>query len=205
MKRDSKSANSPAPGKVAQLQDAKDKAKRVDAHRRADLSPLGLSVLAQDEILSFSSGDGSKAPAILDALVEKAEAISQGDLKPLEHLLLAQATRSETLAGQLVRLGMPMLVSQFSAEQGIKVLELAAKFQNESRKSIATLAELKNPKRTTFVKNQQNNLYQDGQNGRMDRGAQTEEKRIDSAREAVVEIDRGKNPRREEAIEYERL
>jgi len=50
-------------------------------------------------------------------------------------------------------------------------LHLALRAQNECRRSIATLNELRNPKKTVFIKKQQNNLVVDGgKNATMDGG-----------------------------------
>ena len=75
-------------------------------------------------------------------------------------------------------------------------LHLALRAQNECRRSIATLNELRNPKKTTFVKQQQNierqqnNLHVEGGNATMDGGIQAEASGVDHGL-AAVEIQHG--------------
>ena len=77
-------------------------------------------------------------------------------------------------------------------------LHLALRAQNECRRSIATLNELRNPKKTTFVKQQQNierqqnNLHVEGGNATMDGGIQAEASGVDHGL-AAVEIQHGGN------------
>lgn|GEM_PF-4448422 len=74
-------------------------------------------------------------------------------------------------------------------------LHLALRAQNECRRSIATLNELRNPRKTTFIKKnierQQNNLHLEGGNAQMDTGIETEAIGANQDLEAVGELHGG--------------
>ena len=74
-------------------------------------------------------------------------------------------------------------------------LHLALRAQNECRRSIATLNELRNPKKTTFIKKnierQQNNLHLEGGNATMDSGSAAAAVGLDSDLATVGELDGG--------------
>lgn len=75
-------------------------------------------------------------------------------------------------------------------------LHLALRAQNECRRSIATLNELRNPKKTTFIKKnierQQNNLHVEGGNSAtMDTGIATEAIGVNQELETVGGLDGG--------------
>jgi hypothetical protein len=129
----------------------------------------------------------------LDSAHDKADAISEGDLACLEELLLAQALRADAIATHLSDIGLAHIKGSAFAKS-LKLIGLSMKCQNESRKAIATLAELKNPSRTTFVKNQQNNLIQSpqllepSQNAPLDFGSKRSAKAASETIEAVAEV-----------------
>jgi len=75
-------------------------------------------------------------------------------------------------------------------------LHLGLRAQSECRRSIATLNELRNPKKTTFIKKnierQQNNLVMESKgDATMDGGIQTEASGFDSDLATVAELDGG--------------
>jgi len=90
------------------------------------------------------------------------------------------------------------LISMAALENGKPGWEpalcLALRAQNECRRSIATLNELRNPKKTTFIKKnierQQNNLHLEGGNATMDSGSAAAAVGLDSDL-ATVEIQHG--------------
>ena len=91
-------------------------------------------------------------PALALALQAQAGAASGGDLTRLEAMLAAQATALDSLFAALATRALrPEPLPQFEA-----LMRLALKAQNQSRATMATLADLRNPQRTTFVRQQNN-------------------------------------------------
>ena len=91
------------------------------------------------------------------------------------------------------------LISMAALENGKPGWEpalcLALRAQNECRRSIATLNELRNPKKTTFIKKnierQQNNLHVEGGNATMDGGIEAAAIGANQDLEAVGELHGG--------------
>jgi hypothetical protein len=89
-------------------------------------------------------------------LAEQSQAVSSGDLSRLEALLCTQA---HVLNGLFTRLvGIAQRCD--SLEQYKTYLGLGLKAQNQTRQTIAALAELKSPKRSTFISQQNNAVNQ---------------------------------------------
>ena len=150
--------------------DAKSKAKKPpnmsDEEIRKAYTELGLtpSVSVSESILTMF-GDvklattglsGYDHETLRNTLIAQHERIQSGDLSRVEAMLIDQAhllqamimyfmqhaTRSDLLAG----------LDTYS--------RLALKAQNQCRQTLATLIELKNPKRTQFIKQQNNAVNQ---------------------------------------------
>jgi len=82
--------------------------------------------------------------------------VNNGDLSSLEEMLTCQAYSLQTLF-----MTMASKASGTSNAEHIELLsKLALKAQNQCRTTIATLSEMKNPKRATFIKqmNQANQM-----------------------------------------------
>lgn len=118
-------------------------------------------------------------------------------------VLNPQEDGSRILAGQIQVLNAIFsryaVISMAALESGKPgwegALHLALRAQNECRRSIATLNELRNPKKTTFIKSnierQQNNLVVDGGNSaQMDTGIEAAAIGLDQEL-ATVEIQHG--------------
>lgn len=105
---------------------------------------------------------------MLDSYVRLKETSEHGSLPELEMLLMSQATMFSNLSCHFLTKAM---VGYDSAELMMSLPEvlsefanLALKFQAESRKCIALLNEIKNPKRkAVFIKNQLNQVNLDNQ------------------------------------------
>ncbi len=88
----------------------------------------------------------------------RVEKLRTGDCEDIEEMLLAQAHTLDCLFTQLTTKGIkalaiPKAISQMPALPK-SLLNLALKAQNQSIKTLKTINEIKNPKRsTTFVKN----------------------------------------------------
>ena len=123
---------------------------------RGDRSPI------PSALSLISTGESADAKARLSAI---AEAIGRGETSHLETMLTEQALLLEYLFSQAA-------VSATYAtdpDQKAKLLSMALRSQNASRKTIATLHEMKHPKRATFIRNQSNTLIAgDAANGSAD-------------------------------------
>lgn len=97
--------------------------------------------------------------AICLELVEKTKLLARGDLSSLESMLLLQA---EVLNATFLK-WLDEANKQILPEQAERCMNMAMRCQSQSRKALATLAEIKNPKRSTFIKQQLNQLHVDPQ------------------------------------------
>jgi hypothetical protein len=98
--------------------------------------------------------------ARLDDTKTAIAALATGDLSNIQQRLAAQAIATETSFHNLLQTGSVLLGTgdAMAFERGMEYVRQAVKFQDQSRKTLVALAEVRNPKRSTFVKNQQNNL-----------------------------------------------
>lgn len=101
-------------------------------------------------------GNTLNSVSVMQHLIESAEKIEKGNIKEIEQMLMTQAKALdyifyETL-NKLVGLEMIHHLQVFT--------DVALKAQNQSRKTLVALAELKHPKRTTFIKQQNNAVNQ---------------------------------------------
>ncbi len=98
---------------------------------------------------------------LIDDLQCSAKNIHDEDTKEIEQLLMVQAkTLDCVFYDALSRLAEVNMVNQLEVFAG-----MAFKAQSQCRKTLAVLAELKNPRRTTFIKQQNNAITQQVNNG----------------------------------------
>jgi hypothetical protein len=124
------------------------------------LAEIGLNPLyaAAQSLTHLTNMNLDALPAFMGELRHQTEALKKGDVSQLEQILQAQAITLNVAfnhflikangAAQIdtILANRPELIEMFA--------RLAFKCQDQSRKTLATLAELKNPKRsTTFIKN----------------------------------------------------
>lgn len=109
--------------------------------------------------ISFDTGEGLKKPSVegfVRAIQSGTRAIQKGDLSHLEAILYAQI---ETLNAVF-----QVSLNQANASQYLESVryrnDCALKAQNQCRRTVLALAELKNPKRATFIKQQNNAINQ---------------------------------------------
>lgn len=140
---------------------------------------LSIAMLAKS--INFVGADGEEAAGpelegYTFALEQFSDAISQGNTRRLERLLYAQAEILNTLFTRSV--------SKLNHAQTLEGLrahsEIAFKAQNQCRRTVAALTELKHPKKKpTFIKQQNNAVNQqvnnsenisDSQNEKMEQG-----------------------------------
>ncbi|HHZ64023.1 MAG TPA: hypothetical protein EYN67_05445 [Flavobacteriales bacterium] len=156
-------------------------------------------------------------PLVWNALREQNDQMFDGDMKRVEAMLLDQShVLQEIFSKYALKMGDAEYTSQLEV-----YAKIALKAQNQCRQTLGTLGELKNPKRATFIK-QQNNAVNQQINGdnlqeskaeknsnnspnkllsevkgeRLERGTSSEARRGDQAVEAVGEVNRTKDDRR---------
>ena len=90
---------------------------------------------------------------ILKAIEDESEKVSRGDISSIEKMLIAQAYSMQSIFTYATTKALTaQYLNQFQAYS-----KTAMKAQSQCRQTLATLAEIKNPKRTTFIKNQATN------------------------------------------------
>lgn len=156
-----------------------------------------------------------------DVIGQGIEEIKKGDLSNLEAMLYSQAVALNMMFTSLSR----RASIQHDFDIKASITSLALKSQNQSRNTIQTLINLKQPSQTSFIKQQTNvaNGHQQINNGvgqsspekllnepielleeqhgkRLDRGTKAKTKRVNSNLEALGEINRGKDTPRKSKV-----
>jgi HD superfamily phosphohydrolase len=90
---------------------------------------------------------------ILTILQEKSKKIKEGDISELESMLYCQAQMLQSVFAEYTH---KMIAANY-INQSTSFSKIAFKAQNQCRQTISALADIKNPKRTTFIKNQAHN------------------------------------------------
>lgn len=116
-------------------------------------------------------------------------AVKRGDLSAVEELLLGQAIALDGYFHHYLQLAATVFNPAQDPTYTERVTRMAFKAQDQSRKTLQTLIELKNPKRAaTFIKNQQNVLRMEqkreqrleaSQHAQMDTGSEATTARAD--------------------------
>lgn len=185
---------------------ASSKKTSVPLDKITDPSTLGSGAIAS----IMERGDNTKAvDAAKDGVEETLSKVKSGNLEDLESILVNQVYVLNGLFNQLVIQGKASLsspaVMRSLPSHPKTMLNVALKAQTQCRATVQTINNLKNPKKTTFIKNQLNNVkmeleerieqLEDTENGskKLDRGAEATAISIDPEVEAVEVIDRSKN------------
>ena len=113
--------------------------------------------LASDAINTLHGRGKILDPITVTAsLVDSCKRIRNGNINEIEQMLMMQAkTLDYVFYDSLTR-----LVDHDQINQIECIANVALRAQNQSRKTLAVLAELKNPRRTTFIKQQNNAVTQ---------------------------------------------
>ena len=148
------------------------------------LSPAMSASHAIDGIFSQENQDSNDAEGLdfselSDQLQEQNELLRSGDINRIEAMLLDQAHVLQSL--------FTVYTMKMAKAEYISKLEpyakIALKAQNQCRQTLATLGELKNPKRTTFIKQQNNANNQ--QINQLDPNQENSKKIIDPTNELM--------------------
>jgi hypothetical protein len=147
-------------GKVKQKVDT---VKLPEMAARSYLMPSQIAANAIQDLnreVEITCEDGSVQGLDFNSLVEELKkanrAVFQGDLRRVEAILLDQSHVLESL--------FTFFTQKMAHAEYLSNLEtysrIALKAQNQCRQTLATLVELKNPKRATFIKQQNNAVNQ---------------------------------------------
>ncbi|RUQ81525.1 hypothetical protein [Legionella septentrionalis] len=103
-------------------------------------------------------------PTIMQGLIDGAKKITDGHTKEIEQMLFTHAkTLDYVFYDALSQLADCQMINQVDIFANI-----AFRAQNQSRKALLALAELKNPRRATFIKQQNNAVNQQINNSKQD-------------------------------------
>jgi len=174
-----------------------------------DPKTLGALVVDGNTGLVSSQVDMQCARAVIEQGIGE---IKKGDLSKLEEMLYSQAVALNMMFTSLSR----RATNQTNVDIKQTLTNLCLKSQNQSRNTIQTLINLKQPNQTAFIKQQTNvaNGHQQINNGtvqaspeklanttnellemkhgkRLDRGTKATAKRFDTELEALGEVHRG--------------
>lgn len=124
-----------------------DKQAESEHYAKVSLSPATMSAVLSEAFTSSIFPD-TKIADVASALRDKITIIQNGDMKPIEAMLIGQAQALQTMFVSLGR----QAASKTSLPQYTAFMNLALKAQAQSRATIQALTELKYPKQVAFVK-----------------------------------------------------
>ena len=118
-----------------------------ERYAKISLSASFMSAAISDSFTNALLPD-AKLADVASALGDKVTTIQNGDMQPIEAMLIGQAQALQTMFVSLGR----QAASKTSLPQYTAFMNLALKAQSQSRATIQALIELKYPKQATFVK-----------------------------------------------------
>ena len=118
-----------------------------ERYAKISLSASFMSAAISDSFTSALLPD-AKLADVASALGNKISTIQNGDMKPIEAMLIGQAQALQTMFVTLGR----MAATKTGLQQYTAFMNMALKAQSQSRATIQALTELKYPKQATFVK-----------------------------------------------------
>ena len=124
-----------------------DKQSKSEHYAKVSLSPATMSAVLADSFTTSIFPDLAISD-VASVLREKITTIQNGDMQPIEAMLIGQAQALQTMFVSLGR----QAASKTSLPQCTAFMNLALKAQSQSRATIQALVELKYPKQATFVK-----------------------------------------------------
>ncbi len=139
-----KPAKQPTVNIKGQAGESEDRAKA-----RGVLRPsIGAAIATQSVYRKSIGGELLDIGALSEELVEQCSKVHGGDLKRMESMLVAQAHTLDAMFNRLTALGM----GQEYLKQFEVYMRLAFKAQAQARATVEALAEIKNPRPVSFVK-----------------------------------------------------
>lgn len=91
--------------------------------------------------------------ALIRIVEAEADKVTSGDMSAMEAMLVSQAYTLQSVFTEMMK----KTVSSEYLKQTQTYSRIALKAQNQCRQTLAALSEMRNPKRTTFIKNQATN------------------------------------------------
>ncbi len=124
-----------------------DKQAESKRYAKASISASTMSAVLSADFTKNMLPDVDLAE-LINALSDKITTIQDGDMKPMEAMLIGQAQALQTMFVALGR----MAACKTNLQQYTAFMNVALKAQSQSRATIQALTELKYPKQATFVK-----------------------------------------------------
>ena len=118
-----------------------------ERYAKISLSASFMSAAISDSFTSALLPD-AKLADVASVLSDKVKIIQDGDMKPIEAMLIGQAQALQTMFVALGR----MAASKTQLAHYTAFMNMALKAQSQSRATIQALTELKYPKQVAFVK-----------------------------------------------------
>ena len=190
----------------------------IPLNKITDPTTLGSGAISRSEVAEpiasiMDSGDNVKVVnAAKDGVEETLAKVKSGNLEDLSAILVNQVYVLNGLFNQLVMQGKGGLtdpaVVRSLPNHPKTMLNVALKAQTQCRATVQAINELKNPKKTTFIKNQLNNVKMELEerieqlettehgSKKLDRGTEATAISVNPEVEAVEVIDGSKNARR---------
>lgn len=140
--------------------------KIVDNKKKSEAGVLNAkfsteSVLNSMQTIQLFSNDNADIVILLNEINKQVDKVIDGDTRRIETMLMTQAQTLDVIFHKMIRSTMgAKILPQFQA-----YADLGLKAQNQCRKALLALAEVKNPKRATFIKQQNNAVNQQVNNG----------------------------------------
>ena len=130
--------------------DAKDKKDEQEQKAKMCFNPSINAALILNKTKADFDPDFATLVSECNAQLNK---VAKGDISNIEKMLMAQAYTLDSVYSQMLN---KSLSSEYLNHLQI-YSKIALKAQSQCRQTLAALAEIKNPKRTTFIKNQATN------------------------------------------------
>ncbi|NDH09830.1 MAG: hypothetical protein EBY16_09540 [Gammaproteobacteria bacterium] len=131
-----------------------DKAKQAENRSKIQVNCFAKAALAIDKL--HGQGNLLDAPTVMQGYIDGAKKVTDGNTKEIEQMLYTHAKALDYVfydaLGQLANCGMINQIETYA--------NIAFRAQNQSRKTLLALMELKNPSRATFIKQQNNAITQ---------------------------------------------
>lgn len=133
-------------------------AKHYAAQVAKPLSTTAYSIYA----VTQKTAPGISQDALHSELPAFLKRFKTGDIEPIEEMLAAQAITLQVLSSQLI--GQAVSITDINHKEAH--LHLALKASNQLRQVLVALADIKQPRRATFIKQQLNQLNLDSKNSK---------------------------------------
>lgn len=120
----------------------------------------------------------------MNALVNSANKINDGNLNEIEQMLITQAKALDFFFYRMLG----KVADTRNVKQMQAYTDIALRAQNQSRKALSVLAHFKNPRRATFIKQQNNAINQQINNGAKSKAIKNKKK---FANELIAKVPHG--------------